>query len=108
MVCFSKPRRPRVVDSPDSGNKALENPESSVHSLLSGLQEKIAILPGYDFRKQKDEQSTDSEGKNAKADAWPLVSAGTSVSGLLGGAMSLALAGLIGFGIKIFQKRKPK
>ena len=91
-----------------SGNKALENPESGVHSLLSGLQEKIAILPGYDFRKQKDEQPTDGEGKNAKADAWPLVSAGTSVSGLLGGAMSLALAGLIGFGIKIFQKRKPK
>ena len=91
-----------------SGNKELENPESGIHSLLSGLQEKIALLPGYDFRKQKDEQSTDSEGKKGKADAWPSVSAGTSISGLLGGAMSLALAGLIGFGIKIFQKRKPK
>ncbi len=90
------------------GNKELENPESRIHSLLSGLQEKIALLPGYDFRKQKDEQSTDTEGKKGKADAWPSVSAGTSISGLVGGAMSLALAGLIGFGIKIFQKRKPK
>ncbi|MGA2223452.1 MAG: energy-coupling factor ABC transporter permease [Syntrophobacteraceae bacterium] len=90
------------------GNKELENPESRIHSLLSGLQEKIALLPGYDFRKQKDEQSTDSEGKKGKADAWPSVSAGTSISGLVGGAMSLALAGLIGFGIKIFRKRKPK
>jgi cobalt/nickel transport system permease protein len=90
------------------GNKELENPESRIHSLLSGLQEKIALLPGYDFRKQKDEQSADSEGKKGKEDAWPSVSAGTSISGLVGGAMSLALAGLIGFGIKIFQKRKPK
>jgi cobalt/nickel transport system permease protein len=91
-----------------SGNKELENPESGIHSLLSGLQEKIAILPGYDFRKQKGEQSTDSEGEKGQADVWPSVSAGTSVSGLLGGAMSLALAGLIGFGIKIFHRRKPK
>jgi len=90
------------------GNKELENPESRIHSLLSGLQEKIALLPGYDFRKQKDEQSADNEGKKGKADAWPSVSAGTSISGLVGGAMSLALAGLIGFGIKIFRKRKPK
>ena len=90
------------------GNKELENPESRIHSLLSGLQQKIALLPGYDFRKQKDEQSADSEGKKGKEDAWPSVSAGTSISGLVGGAMSLALAGLIGFGIKIFQKRKPK
>ncbi len=91
-----------------SGNKELENPESRIHSLLSGLQEKIALLPGYDFRKQKDELSTDREGKKGKADVWPSANAGTSISGLLGGAMSLALAGLIGFGIKIFRKRKPK
>jgi cobalt/nickel transport system permease protein len=88
-----------------TGNKALEAPESCVHALFSRLQEKIAVLPGYDFRKQKDEQSTASEGKE---DVWPSVNAGTSISGILGGAMSLALAGLIGFGIRFFQKRKPK
>ncbi len=91
-----------------SGDKALENPESSIHSLLSRVQEKLAFLPDYDFRKKKAEGSAKSEGKKSQEDSWPSVSAGTSISGLLGGAMSLALAGLIGFGIKIFQKRKSK
>ncbi len=91
-----------------TGNETLENPASSIHSFLSGLQEKTAFLPDYDFRKQQDGQSTNSIGEKDKEGAWPPVSAGTSISGLLGGAMSLALAGLIGFGIKIFRKRKPE
>lgn len=88
-----------------SGNRALQA-ESRIHALLSRVQEKIAVFPDYDFRKNQSEESAKKEGTR-KEDAWPSLSAGTSISGLLGGAMSLVLAGLIGFGIKFFQKRKP-
>ncbi len=88
-----------------SGNKALQG-ESRIHALLSRVQKKIAVLPDYNFRKDKTEESAKSESREGKEDAWPSVSAGTSISGLLGGAMSLVFAGLIGFGIRIFQRRK--
>jgi len=88
------------------GNKELKSPESGVHALLSRIQEKMAFLPDYDFRKEKPEGLAKSESAQGKENAWPSMRTGTSVSGLLGGAMSLVLAGLIGFGIKIFQGRK--
>jgi cobalt/nickel transport system permease protein len=90
-----------------SGNKPLQSSESRIHALLSGVQKKIAVFPDYNFRKDKAEESAKSERPQEKEDAWPSVNAGTSVSGLLGGGMSLVLAGLIGFGIRIFQRRKP-
>jgi cobalt/nickel transport system permease protein len=75
---------------------------------LSKLQEKTAFLPDYGFRKDKAEGVATSEGKKGNDEPWPCVSAGTSVAGLLGGAMSLVLVGLIGLGIRTFQRRKPK
>jgi cobalt/nickel transport system permease protein len=89
-----------------SGDKALQNTEGRMHALLSAVQKKIAFLPDYNFRKDISEESEITEKTKEKEDAWPSVNAGTSVSGLLGGAMSLALVGLVGFGIKIFQRKK--
>jgi len=88
-----------------SGNKVLER-DSRIHALLSMVQKKIAVFPDYNFRKDETEEPSKSEKTEGGEEAWPSVSAGTSISGLLGGAMSLVLAGLIGFGIKIFQRRK--
>jgi cobalt/nickel transport system permease protein len=89
-----------------SGDRALQSSESRIHALLSAVQKKIAFLPDYNFKNDVSEESAISEKTKGKEDAWPSVNAGTSISGLLGGAMSLALAGLIGLGIKIFLKRK--
>ena len=91
-----------------SGNKAMPGPQGQIHSLLSRLQEKTAFLPDYGFRKDKAEGTATSEGKKENGEPWPCVSAGTSVSGLLGGVMSLVLVGLIGLGIRTLQRRKPK
>jgi cobalt/nickel transport system permease protein len=91
-----------------SENKALPGPQGQIHSLFSKLQEKTAFLPDYGFRKDKAEGAATNEGKKGNDEPWPCVSAGTSVSGLLGGAMSLVLAGLVGVGIKAFQRKKPK
>jgi cobalt/nickel transport system permease protein len=89
-----------------SGNDSFQSPDSRIHALFSMVQEKIAFLPDYNFRKDHTKGSAKSEKTEVKEDVWPSASAGTSVSGLLGGAMSLALAGLIGFGIRIFRRKK--
>jgi cobalt/nickel transport system permease protein len=91
-----------------SGDKALQSPQDRIHSLFSCLQEKTAFLPDYGFKKDKAEESAVSEGQKAKEEPWPSVRAGTTVSGLLGGLMSLVLVGLIGIGIRTYQRKKPK
>lgn len=53
------------------------------------VQEKTALLPDYDFK--------NTETKTPGKEVWPAVNAGTSVSGIVGGLCTLALAGLIGF-----------
>jgi cobalt/nickel transport system permease protein len=90
-----------------SVNKILQSSESGIHALLSGVQKKTAVFPDYNFRKDKTEESAKSESTQGQQDAWSSVSAGTSISGLLGGAMSLVFVCLIGFGIRTFQRKRP-
>jgi cobalt/nickel transport system permease protein len=61
----------------------------NLHSIMGSIQEKLAFLPDYNF-------------KNS-TDIIP-VQAGTTTAGLLGGFMTLGLAGLIGFIITRFKK----
>jgi cobalt/nickel transport system permease protein len=71
-----------------SGREEVEGADSGAHQVLATVQTRTALLPGYGFREQ--------EGA-PEAEAQSAVQAGTSVSGLAGGAMTLLLAGLIGF-----------
>ena len=88
-----------------SGKEELEAPGSGVHSLFAKLQQWTAFLPDYGF-KMEEAQKASKEGPKqdvaepSPADSWPAVSAGTSVAGVLGSGITLAVAGLIGFGLK--------
>lgn len=64
---------------------------------LSNIQEKTAFLPDYSFKSQSDNE-----------EEWPAVSVGTSISGIIGGALTLGLALLIGFGVKFNKREKEK
>jgi cobalt/nickel transport system permease protein len=75
-----------------SGKEELEAPERGVHWSLAQLQAMTAFLPDYGFRRETAESSP--------AERWPAVSAGTSVAGIVGSGITLAVAGLIGFGLK--------
>jgi len=66
---------------------------SEIHDMLSRIQSKTAFLPDYSFKKNESEER-------------PFENAGTSVSGLVGGILTLALAALIGFIINIIKRRK--
>jgi cobalt/nickel transport system permease protein len=66
-----------------------------VHEKLAGLQEKTAFLPDYGFK-----APPKAEGEKEPAESWPSVSAGTSVSGLIGSVLTLVLAALIALALR--------
>jgi cobalt/nickel transport system permease protein len=87
-----------------SGKEELEAPEHGIHGTLSELQKRIAFLPDYNFKEPEAAQS-ETAAPEAKADeSWPNVSAGTSLSGLLGGFLSLCLAGVVAL---VLRRRAP-
>ena len=74
--------------------------EGGMHKLFSKVQSKTAFLPDYSFK-------ATAETSVAKADeAWPSVSAGKSVSGIVGGILTFALAAVTGLVINLFKRRK--
>ena len=79
-----------------AGTTELDSP-GGVHDTLSNIQEKTAFLPDYSFKSQSDNE-----------EEWPAVSVGTSISGIIGGALTLGLALLIGFGVKFINVKRKK
>lgn len=69
-----------------------------IHAKLAGFQQKTAILPDYGFKK--------SEPSQGESPSWPPPSAGTSVSGLVGGLLTLVLA--VGAGWLLSAKGRSK
>jgi len=80
-----------------AGVEELESPEHGIHSLLGEIQMKTAFLPDYSFR------VPENAPKEESGAVWPSVNIGTSISGIVGGVMTLLLALLAGF---ILKKRK--
>lgn len=80
-----------------AGTTELENDEG-VHQAIGDVQDKTSILPDYSFK-----SSYDGEKENHLAE-----NAGTSVSGIVGGAMTLVLAGGIGGAIWLVKRKSKK
>ena len=77
-----------------TGKEEVEAPKAGAHGVLAALQEKLAFLPDYDFRKPE------GEPEAKKEESWPDVNPGKSLAGVLGAAITLLLVGAIGFGLK--------
>ncbi len=80
-------------------------PEAStgIAPTLQSVQEKTAFLPDYGFKEPKE---TPEGGETAKAGpSWPSAETGTSVSGILGSLMVLALVLAAGFLIRILRRK---
>ena len=78
-----------------SGSEELQSDET-VHRSLAAIQEKTALLPDYSFRQTE----TDSEQDSDTAETWPAVNPGTSVSGLVGGMLTLLMTAALGWGLQ--------
>jgi len=84
-----------------TGKGELAGEKNGVTRSLQELQEKTAVLPDYNFKsdpKEKAEEQT--------APSWPGIEAGTSLSGLVGGAIVLIMIFCVAFGIRLTRKKK--
>lgn len=73
-----------------TGRSEIESPAGGMHESLASAQEKTAILPDYSFP----ESGLDDTGR------WPSVEKGTTVSGLVGGSITLLLIVFLSFVLK--------
>jgi cobalt/nickel transport system permease protein len=85
-----------------TGKDQLKGPEHGIHGVLAALQEKVAFLPDYSFRKHPE---TKNGEPGPESGAGPAAGGkkeeggrlGTSVSGIVGGLITLAIVFLAGF-----------
>ncbi len=77
-----------------SGKEELTVHDKGLYSSLEAIQEKTAFLPDYGFKTKESH-----DGEKAREET-PAVNPGTSVSGLVGGLLTLGLSVFIGFMVK--------
>jgi cobalt/nickel transport system permease protein len=77
-----------------AGRTEVGSTGSGISGTLARLQERTAILPDYALPSGKAGGRPQGEGP---APRWPAVDQGTSLSGVVGALLTLALAGLLGF-----------
>ncbi|MDW7645328.1 MAG: energy-coupling factor ABC transporter permease [Desulfuromonadales bacterium] len=65
-----------------------------LHGGLARVQQRLALFPDYGFRSE--EQSAEV----AEKETWPQADAGTSAAGIVGGALTLLLAAVVGLLLK--------
>jgi cobalt/nickel transport system permease protein len=88
-----------------TGKEEFKGPDHGVHGVLAALQEKIAFLPDYSFRKPAEAKHGETQPpgdprREGEAKREEGGKPGTSVSGIVGGTITLALVFLAGFLLK--------
>jgi len=89
-----------------AGKEELAASSDGVHGALRGVQERTAILPDYDLAGKREPAppqaagAGDSPGTGTGKGHWCAPSAGTTVSGLVGGGITLLLALLAGWALR--------
>jgi cobalt/nickel transport system permease protein len=86
-----------------SGKEELSAPETGIHGALDALQKRIAFLPDYNFKAPEEAKPATAvaaadkakPGNMKETEPWPNVEAGKSLAGVLGGFMTLCLAGVV-------------
>jgi cobalt/nickel transport system permease protein len=91
-----------------AGTEEREGPAGNVHRTLAEIQERTAILPDYGFKEEQSPQEPVADPGTEKGDparkmegSWPAVSGATTVSGLVGAILTLFLAGILGFVLRM-------
>lgn len=93
-----------------AGTAEFEAPDG-IHTALADLQAKTAFLPDYGFKESDAETVAAAAGAGETEaveaeEAWPAVNAGTTVSGVVGGLLTLALAAVIGLAVSAAKRKK--
>ena len=85
-----------------TGTGEVLEPEGKTHRSLADLQDKTALLPGYSLDKKV---KRDGTGIGEESTQWPSTDMGTALSGLVGGTLTLLLAGVVWILLKRRQAR---
>jgi cobalt/nickel transport system permease protein len=88
-----------------TGTAEPASPRTAMHDTLSRLQAQLAFLPDYGFHPAAAEPVVDALAREGRASAAN-ERLGTSVAGLVGGAMTLVLALLIGWVLTRLARRR--
>jgi len=75
-----------------------------IHKTLSEIQSETVFLPKYRFK--TNEGGKEEEPATQAENAWPSINGGTSVSGIVGGTLTLALVVFTGVVIKVVKRKK--
>jgi cobalt/nickel transport system permease protein len=89
-----------------TGGLEPESPQTGVQGALGRLQQRAAMLPGYGFRPETAGAAETVRRTTATTNAWGNDRLGKSVAGMVGGAITLALALLVGFAVKLWSGRR--
>ena len=82
-----------------TGKEELQKPAQGIHAAFGAIQDKTSFLPEYSFKKPSDTVSSSMKPDTGNKRETS-TSLGTSISGIVGGFMTLLLAFLSGFLIK--------
>ena len=82
------------------------DPQTGVEAALGRLQQRTALLPGYGFRHETAGAAETDRTPTAATIARDNDRLGQSVAGVVGGAITLALALLVGFALKLWSGRR--
>ncbi len=77
-----------------AGTEEVDGSPNAIHSALAKVQKKTALLPDYDLKHESAKQLLE------EPEAGPAFDGGTTVAGLVGGAITLILAASIGFALR--------
>lgn len=89
-----------------TGKEELGTAQDGIHAVFAAIQSKLAFLPDYSLPEPqtglKHEGNEDSGSGQAKTadnadEAWPAVSAITSLAGIIGGIITLLIVSAVGF-----------
>ncbi len=91
----------RVTGAPEP-----ESPLTGVEAALGRLQQRLALLPGYGFRHETTSAADKSQAPGAITNGGGSERLGKSLAGVVGGSITLALALLVGFALKLWSGRR--
>lgn len=85
--------------SKTAGTEELAAPQQGLHASMDKVQQKTALLPDYGFKSEAAQAPQEGDNRGTVVDA------SKTVSGLVGGSLTLLMAGLIGW---VFKRRKKR
>jgi len=87
-----------------TGKEEVAGSSEGIRGKLAEFQGKTSFLPDYGFKADEEKEviaaSASPAGPEDVGPEWPAVTAGTSVSGIVGGLITLGLVCLAGFALK--------